>query len=233
MDTNRNLRVVNGFSKAARIVSMILFVLLTVCAALTLLTLIACFVIPVDRVLENATDLSPAAINVISSMPGFLKICLAICIVLLVVYAISLKLSANYYKRELRDGTPFTEGGAKQLRTLGIVKMAIEVALAVAGNVLAPLVTKPLEKLMPDLLAVMEEYGGTTVDLESALNALHERSFNFRLGTGFWLGLAFVALSFLLMYGAELAKRAGETERQTAVQPREDVWVPVEPHTEG
>ena len=233
MEQDKNLRVVNGFAKVAKVFSMIGFVMYIVCGSLLLLTGLVITLFPFSKIPGMLTDLPQSAAQTLSELPVLTGSSIAFALIVIVAYAVVCKMSYNYFKRELNDGTPFTEGGAKQLRTLGIVKMAIEVALAVAGNFIEPLFTKPLEKLMPDLVAVMEEYGGTTVDLETALNALHQRSASFRLGTGFWLGLAFVALSFLLAYGAQLAERAGENERRTVVQPREDVWVPVEPHTEG
>ena len=233
MEQNRNLRVVNGFSKAARIISMILFVLIVVCAALTLLTLVISFFTPLDKLVNSATDLPEDLVEglaLVKEAAPFVRSLMTAAVIALVAYAVVLKMGHNYCKRELRDGTPFTEGGAKQLRTLGIVQMAVSFSVELVFCLFSKGFVKQLGALMPALAEYMGKYENIVMDGEQAAAAFSKASVRFSLGPDFWLGLGFLALSFLLMYGAELANRAGEDVDRPVPQPQSE-WVPVPPHS--
>lgn len=49
--------------------------------------------------------------------------------------AVLAKFAENYFKNELKAGTPFTPDGAKELMRLGILTIAIPVGSAIAGSI--------------------------------------------------------------------------------------------------
>jgi len=103
------------------------------------------------------------------------------------------KLSENYFRHELAAGTPFTLEGAAELKKLGILTICIPiVAMALAG-ISYTVINSHFENVMD----------------------MHIDSY-----ASVGLGIAFLIVSLLCRYGAELKQKADSTENtiQTATE---------------
>lgn len=94
--------------------------------------------------------------------------------------AVLAKFAEVYFKRELRAGTPFTLGGAKELLRLGILALAIPSGYSVIASVWQTIAVRVFENV-------------EKVSIDS-------------LGS-FSLGVMFIIGSLLCRYGAELAEK--------------------------
>ncbi len=224
---DRNLRVVNGFAKVAKVFSMILFVLIIVSGSLTLLSLLTVLLLPNSGFLGMLTDLPAEIAQGLAALPPVVIATAVYLVIIFAAYAVTFKMSYNYYKRELRDGTPFTDGGAMQLRTLGIVKMSVSAGAALLGQIYLGIIKPWLPKLI-SAASALAEYGDPSITPSGLSDLANVRS-GFNLGSDFWLGLAFLALSFLLAYGASLAKASEKPACEPAAAPEASEWMPVSP----
>lgn len=149
MDT---LKTIQKVFRVAKIICQILFICCIVGCCL-------CLVAAVSLGMELPT-LTIGRVNIISivearegiSNTGMVMICLAGA-VQVAGLGILAKLAQRYLAREQKDGTPFTLGGAKQLRRLGIYSIwvpiaAQAIALAVCKTLSTP-TPLPLDSSVP------------------------------------------------------------------------------------
>ncbi len=90
------------------------------------------------------------------------------------------KFAGIYFKRELKDGTPFTSGGAKELLRLGILSVCIPIAEQIAASVI--------------FFAVPAGFGDATLQTD-----LHTEC-------AVTVGIAIIVTSLICRYGAGLAE---------------------------
>ncbi|MCR5485804.1 MAG: hypothetical protein K6F09_09445 [Clostridiales bacterium] len=94
------------------------------------------------------------------------------------------KFAYSYFKNELKDGTPFTERGAKEMLRLGILAIALPLAAVITSGI--------INSVMNNVLGDIDK-----TDLTDFASA----------GTG----VALIVMSIIFKYGAEcFEKRHGE-----------------------
>ena len=105
--------------------------------------------------------------------------------------AVIAKLSELYFTRELKDGTPFTLEGARQIQRLGI----ITVSISFGSQILYAIIKAIFERI----------YKGSTSD-------------SIYLPNYILLGLFFILLAQIFRYGAELKEKADKLPDNEALQ---------------
>ena len=169
--------------KIAKILCSILFVFAVIGAVGSLFALFF-LAYGIDVNTEVIMD-GKTVLDFISGEIGFeinaqtLYLILIIAAVSCIVESILCQLGKNYFRRELEDGTPFTEKNSKGLRKLGIIYLVTPLAR---------------ELFFAILVAVVRQYA--TIQN----NAISSSAFDF----SFSLGLFFIILSFFCEYGASL-----------------------------
>ena len=233
MQQDKNLRVVLGFAKVAKVFAMIFFVLIIVAGALGVISLLITLSLPTSKLLSHFSDIPPAAAQILSELPSLMIPTIIFLAIICAAIAVVFKMSYNYYKRTIADGTPFTEGGAKQLRTLGIVRMSVSVGIALLGQIYIQIISPFLTRFAENAIELANVIPGLDISYSGDLST--SITSHFSLGYDFWLGLAFLALSFLLAHGAMLRSKAGASEEQPAAPAKapETEWVPVPPYSAG
>ena len=92
--------------------------------------------------------------------------------------AVVARFAQNYFKHEIEDGTPFTMRGAQELKRLGIIYIAVNLGVSIVAGAVYAVVSKSWE--LPDKV----EFNGLSIGL----------------------GIAFLVVSVILRYGAELTE---------------------------
>ena len=123
---------------------------------------------------------------------------IAIGAVFCVAGAVVAKFAQKYFEHELADGTPFTMRGAKELMRLGIIYIAVNLGTSVVCGTALAIAQKSVEGL---------------------------DKYDFQ-GMSIGLGIAFIIVSVICRYGAELTE--GQTEAAPAVEAAPE---PVQPET--
>ena len=136
---SRNLEIVQKTSKVLGILSKIGYICSIVGAALCLVGI---------AVLAAAGKNPDVVAKIQESSNLTLKQTIGACAVGL-VYCLSAilvsKWHLNYYLMEQKEGTPFTEDGAKAFRTLGIVNIVAPLAAVIIGSILEAIFKCPHE----------------------------------------------------------------------------------------
>ena len=71
--------------------------------------------------------------------------------------AVLARFAVHYFERELKDGTPFTRGGAKELQRLGILAICIPLGAQILAQIVCSVLAEALtDAAVPDL-----EYAGS------------------------------------------------------------------------
>lgn len=150
MNDSKSLNTIITLTKIAKVLSMIVFVLLiisTVACAISLAVIpkLNDFLFKGDNWNTFIETLSAAQREEFISVFGDLtpdKVApmmqsLLICaVIVLIGSAVVAFLAYRYFKRVIEAGTPFTFAGANELRTLGIVSLAIALAQAIAAAII-------------------------------------------------------------------------------------------------
>ena len=102
--------------------------------------------------------------------------------------AVVARFAKNYFQHEIEDGTPFTMRGAKELMRLGIIYIAVNLGVSIVAGTVFAIVSKSWE------LADEYEFSGLSIGL----------------------GIAFIIVSLICRYGAELTE--GKTESAPALE---------------
>ncbi|MBQ7670064.1 MAG: hypothetical protein IJS45_05020 [Clostridia bacterium] len=178
---SKSLKIIQVLAKIGKILSTIAFVCCIIGAAGCLIGLLALVIgnealqidgVTLHSLIESQADVSVPAMYV--ALCGGAIACLG--------QIVTTYMAKNYFKQELLDGTPFTFSGAKQLRTLGIVTVAVTAGSQLMIAVITGIVTAAY---------------GSLQDMGSV-----------ELGTSFVTGLAYLVLSVVFTYGAEIAEKA-------------------------
>ena len=102
--------------------------------------------------------------------------------------AVLAKFAEDYFKNELKAKTPFTLTGAKELRRLGILTLAVPTGCAVIGSIVEGIIV-----------------GFMKVEKAAAIDMYFDNEASIVLGIMFIIG------SLLCRYGAKLRKHSDET----------------------
>lgn len=128
------LKTIQVLAKIGRIISKIIFILCIVgfcCCAIGIITLaagtgsIVIGGVTIHSIIENEAGLSL----------GAMYAAMAVGIVLCAAEAVLCKFAEIYFKNELKDGTPFTLRGAKELLMLGILTVAISLGAVIICSI--------------------------------------------------------------------------------------------------
>lgn len=182
----KSLNIIQKLFKIARVLSEVAFVFAIVGFCASLIGLI-CLCFGADNVLKIggvtihgiiSENLGYDIKSVAASLSGLPFICAGA--------AVTAKFAEVNFKNELKEGTPFTLGGAKEMLRLGIITIAVPTGTAVIGRVVEGVVA-----------------GFMNVEKAEALEMYFDNE------TSIVLGIMFIAVSLLCRYGAEI-KEKGE-----------------------
>lgn len=130
----KSLKTVQGLAKAGRILSTIVFICSIVAGALCAIGAMLTGIIGggmvdfVNRYLVKFDE------GVTALTADYMLTALICGVIISAGEAVLSKFAINYFKRELKDGTPFTLGGAAELKRLGLLAIFIPIgAYAAAG----------------------------------------------------------------------------------------------------
>ena len=172
----QSLNTIQALSKAAKIISSILFVCsivaLCLCAAGALSVIFDFGTFNLENMtVKGILPEDPGMSD--GTLYAFLAQTAIFCVAAIILTAFA----KHYFKRELADGTPFTHGGAKELLRLGV----LGAILPSAADLLATIIIGILKKTMSDVVV-------SDVDM---------------LGYAA-IGVALIVMSCLCKYGADL-----------------------------
>jgi len=153
----KSLKTVQGLAKAGRILSTIVFICSIVAGALCAIGALLTGIIGdgvIDFVNRHLVKFDEGAVTLTVEYMLTALIC---GVIICACEAVLSKFAINYFKRELKDGTPFTLGGAAELKRLGLLAIFIPIgAYAAAG-----IVYGVMKLTYPELNEVSYSSGGT------------------------------------------------------------------------
>lgn len=185
-----SLKTIQVFAKIGKIISQIVFVCCIIGVAGCVLALM---LLPIGaQVLESeGTTLNDYIIAYQGYSLDTLYATIASATVIVAGECVTAKFAQLYFKRELKDGTPFTLRGSKEMLRLGIISVAVSVGSVIVASIVKAVMAAALP----------------AVQLENVGD--YEMSFN---------GLFFIVVSFVLRSATEFitAKQKGENESDSA-----------------
>lgn len=176
----KSIDIIQIMSKVARVLSMVAFVGSIVGICVCLLGIILAGLGVGETIKLGGVTLHGLIDKTGYDYDGiyaFLSAWLIVCI----GEAVLAHFAANYFKNELAIGTPFTKSGAKELLRLGILTAVLPLVAQIAATICARIMCAVLD-VSPVLTENMHIENGDSVIL----------------------GVAFIVISLLCRYGAEL-----------------------------
>lgn len=137
----KSLNTIQTISKVIKIISKIIFILSIVGACLCAVGIIFTAAgtpvfkiggVTVKSIIENAENLTTG--TVVSELTAGLLISISTIIIS--------KRFVSYFNRELKDGTPFTLDGAKEMQKLGIISICVSLGAQIAANIAHEIIAK-------------------------------------------------------------------------------------------
>lgn len=175
---SKTLKTIQKISSISKTLSKVLFILTTVASILCLAAYI-CFVAGVDKI----ADLGNIQIygllgNTENLVKGEIMAKLAAGFIITTAEAVLCRFSQKYFENELVVGTPFTFEGAKEIRRLGILSIAVPIGSYIVADIIAAVICNltGVEKVVLDV-----DNGGAVT-----------------------IGIMFIIMSLIFKYGAEL-----------------------------
>lgn len=200
----KSLKTIQVFCKIGKILSKIAFIFSIVAAACCLSSVgILATLGALDFTFDGETfsqffnSTSDVSLNT-------LIVAMAVAAVFCAGEIVVAKFAEIYFNSELKDGTPFTYKGCKQLLRLGIIAIAVPVACAILNAIIVGVCK-----------ATMADVGEVSLD---------------GVG-GIGVGVAILIIALLCKYGADVTKDgATQTEQATPTEQNDDDLTEV--HTE-
>ncbi len=162
-------------SKIGKILSKITYICCIVgfflCVAGLISTIIGAETITIGGVTIESILETEADVNV-----NTLYVMLVAGIIICIGEAVLARFAENYFKKELKDGTPFTLSGAKDMMRLGILTMCIPVATEILIGIAYVIMN-----------SVLTDVGEVNVDMNIS----------------FGIGIMFIVTALICRYGAE------------------------------
>ena len=186
MKAQKALKTVQGFAKVAKVLSMIVFVCSIVgfvgcvIAAVVAAAVTGSFFDTIKDMVVKLTkeDIAIGKEAVLAASIAGAIICAA--------EAVLSKFAFNYFRREVNDGTPFTAGGAIELRRLGYLALFIPIGASMIVAIFYGIMQKTFEGI-PDwsisnggtiaigalflIGSYVFEYGAEKLDAQTAVTA--------------------------------------------------------------
>ena len=170
------LHTIQTISKIGKILSKIIFVFCIVGFCICIVGIVSLGVgaptlklggVTLESILQTETDVTA----------GTMYATMAAAAILCAGEGVLAKFAAHYFDRELKDGTPFTLDGAKELLRLGILSICIPVAT----QIIAQIVQTILEKVLTDVEPPNMDLAGSAA-----------------------VGVALIVMALLCKYGAQM-----------------------------
>lgn len=140
----KSLQTIQKLSKIGKILSKIVFIFCVVGFCLCLAGIISLAVgapmlqigdVTLHGLIEQETDITVNTMY--AAMAAAAVFCLG--------EAILSRFAVHYFNRELEDGTPFTFGGAKELKRLGILAICIPIGTSIVAHIVYAVLEQVLE----------------------------------------------------------------------------------------
>ena len=182
----KELKTIQTLSKIGKVLSNIVFVFCVVGFCLCAVGAVGVAVgfdaiklgnVTVQGLVQSDGELSKAALVAVLTAGAI--VCAA--------EAVLARFAVHYFARELKDGTPFTRGGARELQRLGI----LAICLPLGGQILAQIVCSILAETLPNASVPDLEYSGSV-----------------------GLGIMMLVMAQVCKYGAALADGRVQTENR-------------------
>lgn len=163
------LKVIQTLAKVAKILNKILFICCIVGFCLCVVGIVSLALgAPTLKLggvtLESFVQKTPA------KTVGTVYAALAAGAILCVGEGILSKFAVHYFDRELRDGTPFTLDGVRELTRLGILTILIPVASQIVSQIVCTILSKTLAGVsMPDTEGVSSVSVGVMILIAALL----------------------------------------------------------------
>ena len=179
---SENLKTIQKISKVFKIISTVIFVLAIIATVILILSLSIMLYLK-DVSIEGislTTLLADEGLSVNDAI--FAMIFSIISCIGTIVISIFAK---RYFANELKAGTPFTHDGAKELRRLGIIFIAIPLGIALVSGI---------------ALGIGRQFIPELSDLQYSMKL------------DITIGVIFIIASVIFNYGAELEKKRGYSD---------------------
>lgn len=178
----KSLKIIQVLCKIGQILSKIAFILCIVGASLSLLGILS-LACGIETIEINGVTIGSMIQNDSGMSMGTMYTTLAVGIVMMAGEIAIAKFVELYFKHELIAGTPLTLEGAKEMRRLGILKIAISLGTVI----LAAIVQAILKATLTDVVEVDLDHSGAIV-----------------------MGVMYLILSLVLQYASEELKNKEE-----------------------
>lgn len=171
----KSLKTIQVLAKIGKILSLIVFICCLVGVGGSIIGIITLAAIPKGIMIGKETFIQFLERTSRTSI-GTCYALMATSIILCAGEAVLAKFAHVYFKREIAAGTPFTFAGAKELKRLGILTIAIPIGTAAVAAI-----------------------------VYSAFKLVHPEipKFNYSNGASICLGIMFIIMSLFCKYGAE------------------------------
>ncbi len=178
----KSLKIIQVLCKIGQILSKIAFILCIVGASLSLLGILS-LACGIETIEINGVTIGSMIQNDSGMSMETMYTTLAVGIVMMAGEIAIAKFAELYFKHELIAGTPLTLEGAKEMRRLGILKIAISLGTVI----LAAIVQAILKATLTDVVEVDLDHSGAIV-----------------------MGVMYLILSLVLQYASEELKNKEE-----------------------
>ena len=172
----KTLQIIQTVSRIAGIVCKVISVFCSVGFCLCIVGIVSMAVgapamqfggVTFESMMQHNTEMSTGSLY--AAMAAGAVVCAGECVLT--------KFAAHYLTRELKDGTPFTSGGARELLRLGILSLCIPVGTQVIAQIIETVFTK----VMTDVEPLELDMGGSVI-----------------------VGALLIVLALVCRYGAEM-----------------------------
>lgn len=183
----KSLKIIQKLSKLGKILSKIVFICCIIGACGCLVSLLTVLGLKQSSMMVEGKSIM-VYFEESSKMTYHSMISISVMgIIFSVCEAITAKFAENYFKKELKDGTPFTESGAKQMLNLGIICISLSLGALVLVNI-------------SDLIFSSVWSDVNTLDY-SGYSAMS-------------IGVMFIVMSFICRYGSEIKNQNKEISNE-------------------
>lgn len=176
---NKSLKTIQVLSKIGKILSKIVFIVCIIGASMCLASILGLAIGTTDLLSIHGKTITQTLADVsdVSTGTAYAIFCVGLTMCLGEIFIA--KFSEKYFINELKDGTPFTERGAKEMLRLGILTISISLGTSILSSI-------SLEVIQHSFSNVETRDIGT--------------------GAPVGIGIAFLIFSVVFRYGASLTK---------------------------
>lgn len=181
----KSLKIIQVLCNIGKIFSKIVFICCIVGASLCLVGILS-LALGIETIVINGQTIGSIIENNSNMSMGTMYNTMTGTIVLASGEAVVAKFAEKYFQNELTDGTPLTLRGAKEIRRLGILQIAISLGTTIIASIIQAIFVHSLENV---------------------------KETSFDNGSTIVLGIMFLVLSLVMQYASEeLAKKEEKTE---------------------